>query len=234
MTDKGVIRKRKMDEGNMLYSVDEAQTKLYSALAEAIGFKYLKSQRCIKKVVDNLIFEFDFYSNKWNKSGEKVNIEAAFVIMNKKYGKQRIDCVIAEKMYRPGAESGYWYDISTKNSLENTYHILLEEFKTAVDLCARFEADYNLAVKYLYENLFEEFHVFLDFVADTLGMDAVREKAKELYADIPKKDIELYKNNTDAINRMIKEHKYWQLEGIQSWMINRSNWKFIMDNELGI
>lgn len=50
MKDKGVIRKRKMDEGNMLYSVDEAQTKLYSALAEAIGFKYLKSQRCIKRL----------------------------------------------------------------------------------------------------------------------------------------------------------------------------------------
>lgn len=32
----------------MLYSIDEAQTKLYSALVEAIGFKYLKSQRCIK------------------------------------------------------------------------------------------------------------------------------------------------------------------------------------------
>lgn len=89
-------------EGNMPYSVDEAQTKLYSALAEELGFKYLKSQRCLKKVVNNLIFEFDFYSSKWNKSGEKVDIEAAFVIMNKKYGKQRIDCMVAEKMYRPG------------------------------------------------------------------------------------------------------------------------------------
>lgn len=220
----------------MLYSVEEAQTKLYSALAEKIDFKYLKSQRCLKRVVGNLIFEFDFYSSKWNKSGERVDIEASFVIMNKKYGKERIDCVIAEKWYRPGAERGYWYDISTQNSLELTYNILMEEFKMAIDLCSRFEADYISAVKYLYENLFEEYHVYLDFVADNLGMEAVREKAKELYADIPKEDAEFYRNNGAGINRMLGngDHRYLRIEGIKSWMINRSNWKFIMDNELGI
>lgn len=33
----------------MVYSVQEAQVKLYSALADKIGFKYLKSQRCLKR-----------------------------------------------------------------------------------------------------------------------------------------------------------------------------------------
>lgn len=218
----------------MAYSVEEAQTKLYNALAETVGFKYLKSQRCLKKVVGNLIFEFDFYSSKWNKSGERVDIEASFLIMNKQYGKERVNCIIAEKWYRPGAESGYWYNISTQSSLESTYHILLEEFKTAIDLCTRFESDYISAVKYLYENLFEEYHVYLDFVTDNLGMEAVREKAKELYADIPKEDADFYRNNGAEINRMIRDgdHRYLRIEGIQSWMINRSNWKFIMDKYL--
>ncbi len=64
-----------------VFSVEEAQTKLYAALADAMDFKYLKSQRCLKKTVKNLIFEVDFYSSKWNRSGESVNIEAGFVIM---------------------------------------------------------------------------------------------------------------------------------------------------------
>lgn len=119
----------------MVYSVQEAQVKLYSALADKIGFKYLKSQRCLKKVIGNLAFHFDFYSSKWNQSGKQVEIEAGFYIYNKKYGKEGINSVVASKMFRPGAESGYWYDISTQESLESTYNTLLEEFKTPLDLC---------------------------------------------------------------------------------------------------
>lgn len=218
----------------MVYSVQEAQVKLYSALADKIGFKYLKSQRCLKKVIGNLAFYFDFYSSKWNQSGKQVEIEAGFYIYNKKYGKEGINSVVASKMFRPGAENGYWYDISTQESLESTYNTLLEEFKTPLDLCTRFEADYISAIKYLYENLFDEYNVFLDFAADNLGLEAVRERVEALYASIPKEDADIYRRNKEEINRMIKnnDHRYGRIEGVQSWMINRSNWKWVMDYEV--
>ena len=49
--------------------------------AEYLLLKYLKSQKCLKKVVNNLVFEIDFFSSKWNKSYEIIDIEASFVLM---------------------------------------------------------------------------------------------------------------------------------------------------------
>ena len=44
-----------------IFAVDEAIEKLITSLSEAIGWKYLKSQRCLKKTVGDLVFEIDFY-----------------------------------------------------------------------------------------------------------------------------------------------------------------------------
>lgn len=225
-------RTRRLLVMDNFFSVEEAQTKLYTALAETIGFKYLKSQRCLKKTVSDLVFEIDFYSSKWNRSGESVKIEASFVIMCKRYGKERINNVIAEKWYRPGPESGYWYDVSTQSSLEATYERLKEELAIAVDLCHRFETDHISATEYLFAELFDEYHVKLDFVAETLGIDKVQQKAKELYLDIPREDVETYQRIGEQLNSMLEkgDHRCLRWEGVRKWMINRSNWKYIMDN----
>ena len=63
------------------FTVEEAQDKLYTALAEETSFIFLKSHKCLKKVVNNLVFEIDFFSSKWNKSYEIIDIEASFVLM---------------------------------------------------------------------------------------------------------------------------------------------------------
>ena len=217
-----------------VFSVEEAQNILYPALADAIGFKYLKSQRCLKKTVNDLVFEIDFFSNKYNRSGEMVKIEAELVIMCKKYGKERVNNVIAEKAYRPGAESGYWYDISTQTSLNAIYDKLKEELSTAVDLCNRFENNYTSATEYMFTELFDEYHVYLDFVADNLGIEKIKEKAKEIYSSIPKEDIETYKKIGEELNNMLEkgDKRCLRMEGVKRWMINRSNWKYIMDNHL--
>ena len=39
------------------FTVEEAQDKLYTALAEETSFKYLKSQKCLKKYSSNLRME---------------------------------------------------------------------------------------------------------------------------------------------------------------------------------
>lgn len=217
-----------------VFSVEEAQIKLYTALADAMDFKYLKSQRCLKKTVKNLIFEVDFFSSKWNRSGERVDIEATFVIMNKQYGKGRVNCVIADKSFKPGVESGYWYDISTPDALDATFKKLKEELAPAVDLYMRFENDYVSATEYLFTELFEEYHVYLDFVAEILGIDRIREKAKEIYSDIPKEEVLTYQKIADEINFMLKkgDMRCLRTEGLKNWMINRCNRKYVIDNKL--
>ena len=71
-----------------IFAVDEAIEKLITSLSEAIGWKYLKSQRCLKKTVGDLVFEIDFYSSKWNSSHERVEINAGFSMWNKSYDKK--------------------------------------------------------------------------------------------------------------------------------------------------
>lgn len=43
------VEQENVGENYMMHSVQEAQVKLYSALADKIGFKYLKSQRRLKR-----------------------------------------------------------------------------------------------------------------------------------------------------------------------------------------
>ncbi len=216
--------------GEEMMKVEEAQEKLYAALAEATSFKYLKSQKCLKKVVNDLVFEIDFFSSKWNKSYEIIDIEASFVLMNKKYGKERVNCVVASKSFCP--KSG-WYDISTQRKLENTFNDLRINFKEIVDLCNRFEEDFLLAVEYLYNNLFDEYNVAIDFIVDNLGVDKSMNKIKEIYLNIPVKERETYKKIEKELNTKLKngDMTCLKMDGLKTWMCNRSNWKYIMDNK---
>ena len=225
-------------EKKFLIRYDELKLKAIKRLKEKFSIKDNENAEKLLeegiKEYANIMLSSEYGECRYKVAGMLYNIEQAIYIYNKKYGKEGINSVVASKMFRPGAESGYWYDISTQESLESTYNTLLEEFKTPLDLCTRFEADYISAIKYLYENLFDEYNVFLDFAADNLGLEAVRERVEALYASIPKEDADIYRRNKEEINRMIKnnDHRYGRIEGVQSWMINRSNWKWVMDYEV--
>ena len=214
-----------------IFTVDEAQDKLYTALAEATSFKYLKSQKCLKKVVNNLVFEIDFFSSKWNKSYEVIDIEAHFVLTNKKYGKERVNNVIAEKSFCP--KSG-WYNISTQTSWNKTYNDLKNEFAVIVDLCNRFEDDFLSAIEYLYNELFEDYNVRIDFVTENLGISKVKEKIEKIYLSIPLEERETYKKIRGELNRKLEmgDLRCLRMDGVKTWMVNRSNWKYVMDSKL--
>lgn len=63
-----------------IYSVEEATQYLYDRLAEATGWKFLKSQRCLKKTVKELVFEINFFLIKVEyispKCGDKCRFSA--------------------------------------------------------------------------------------------------------------------------------------------------------------
>ncbi|MBD5544207.1 MAG: hypothetical protein HDR01_08225 [Lachnospiraceae bacterium] len=208
---------------NHILSVADATEKLYNSLSESTGWKFLKSQRCLKKTVKDLIFEIDFFSSKWNCSQQSVEVNAEFWLRCKSYGKLPVDNVIASMPYRPelyDSKGGSWYDISTEKKLNAAFKDLnMRIHETAVSLCIQFETDYLAAVKGLLEEHFDEYNVHLDFIADKLGKSAIEDKAREIYAGLSKEmkqQVMAYKNGAKN----------------ESWMVNRGNLKYIVDNEL--
>lgn len=200
-------------------SAEEAKTKLYGGLAEATGWNYLKSRNCLKKTVQDLVFEILFFSSKWNTSDQIVDINAEFVFWCKAYGKSyNINTFVGSMSYHPKKQ--YWYDISTQKKLEKTLKELTARIsETAVDLSCRFENDYMGTVRALLNPEFDSYNIQLDFIADKLGAAAVKNKAQEIYdhsSDEEKQQLEDYKNGIRN----------------KAWMLNRCNLKYIADHDL--
>lgn len=198
-------------------NVEEAKTRLIYELSIITGFKYLKSG-VLKKTIKDIVFEINFFSSKWNVSEQSIEINADLRLVYKKYGKLPVDNVIASMSYTP--IDGYWYDISTESKLLKTRNILEQRFReTAMDLANRFEEDYNAAVQYLFLEGFEKYNVHLDFVADNLGQEIIKDKTQQMY---------------DALSDEEKEQVIQYLSGARnkSWMLNRCNLRYIVDNNL--
>ena len=78
-----------------IFSVEEATQKLFTRLSETTGWKYLKSQQCLKKTVRDLVFQINFFTSKWNISYKRVEVSAEFKLWCKSYGKSSVNNVIA-------------------------------------------------------------------------------------------------------------------------------------------
>ncbi len=199
------------------FSVEEATDMLMSGLAEDTGWKYLKSQRVIKQTVDKLVFEIHFFSSKWNESYKSVEVNADFRLVNKDYGKLPVNNIVATIAYQPDQ---YWYDISTEEKFESVYADLRQRiFGTAVSLYQAFEKDPAEATRRMFEEHFDEYNVHLDYVADMLGVDSIRAKASEIY-----------QNLSEEMKKQVADYK----QGVRNktWMNNRCNLKYIIDNNI--
>ena len=207
-----------------IFSVEEATQKLFTRLSETTGWKYLKSQQCLKRTVKDLVFQINFFTSKWNISYERVEVSAEFKLWCKSYGKLPANNVIAMMSYCPErctSNGGAWYDISTEEKLLATFDELNRKIQqTAGSLCAQFEQYYLRGVENLFREHFDEYRVYLDFIADKLGMSpAIREKAQEIY---------------DSLSDDMRQQVLAYQNGARNsfWMINRSNLKYIVDNDL--
>lgn len=203
-----------MDE---ILNVDDAKKRLINDLSIVTDFKCLKSG-VLKKNIKDIVFEINFFSSKWNASGQSIEINSDFRLVYKKYGKLPVDNIVASMSYTPS--NGYWYDISTESKLVETRDVLTQQFKESVmDLVNKFEDDYELAIKYLLKEGFERYNVHLDFIADNLGQDSIIEKAQQIY---------------DGLTEEVKEQVVQYQSGVRNkrWMLNRCNLKYIVDNEL--
>lgn len=200
-----------------ILNVEDAKIRLIQELSEITGFKHLKSG-VLKKSVKDIVFEIHFFSSKWNASGQSIEINAELRLSYKKYGKLPVDNIVASMSYQP--ENGYWYDISTESKLLETRNVLEKCFQeTVMDLVNRFDDDYNLAIEYLFTEGFEKYNVHLDFIADNLGQIVIRDKAQQIY---------------DELSAELKEQVAQYQTGARNktWMLNRCNLKYIVDNAL--
>ena len=199
-------------------NVTDAKTRLISELSRITGFKQLKSG-VLKKTINDITFEIIFFSSKWNASGQSIKINAEFRLIYKNFGKSPVNNVVASMFFKP--DEGYWYDITTERKLFEIIDVLMKNIQeTVLDLVSRFENDYYAAVQYLLIEGFEIYNVHLDFIADKLGHEAVKNKAKDIYAELSdeiKAQVIQYQNGA--------RNKYW--------MINRCNLKYIVDNNMG-
>lgn len=207
-----------------IFSVEEATQKLFTRLSGATGWKYLKSQQCLKRTVKDLVFQINFFTSKWNISYERVEVSAEFKLWCKSYGKLPANNVIAMMSYCPErctSNGGAWYDISTEEKLLAAFDELNRKIQqTAGSLCAQFGQDYLRGVESLFQEHFDKYRVYLDFIADRLGMSpAIREKAQEIY---------------DSLSDDMRQQVLAYQNGARNsfWMINRSNLKYIVDNDL--
>ena len=200
-----------------ILNVEDAKTRLICELSIVTGFKYLKSG-VLKKTVKDIVFEINFFTSKWNVSGQSIEINADLRLVYKKYGKLPVDNVVASMSYNPA--DGYWYDISTESQLLETRNILEQRFReTALDLVNRFECDYKSAIQYLFFEGFEKYNVHLDFIADNLGQEVIKGKAQQIYEEL-----------SDEVKEQVVQYQNGAKN--KSWMLNRCNLKYIVDNEM--
>lgn len=196
--------------------VNETISLFISKLSETTGYKYLKSSRSLKRSVGQIVFEVLFFSSKWN-DDDNIEINADFRVSYKKYGAaSTIHGIVASKCFRP--DTGYWFDISSEDEFEKTLNYFEIELQTTVvDLSNRFDKDFKDACQYLLEEKFNVYHVFLDFLMDVLGEEKVMYRVNEFIEQLSESD-----------KQQIADYK----KGIKNktWMLNRSNMRFVVDN----
>lgn len=201
-------------------STQDAQNRLYEAISEHTGWKLLKSQRCLKKTVGDLVFEIDFFSSKWNVPFERIEVNGGFSIFCKKFDKAlNINSLVGHSSIKP--QNGEWYDISDEKKLslatEQICHRLNEDI---LPLCKSFEKDFANTIKLLAEEEnFIKYNIRLQFLDAYAGRNYIiklAQKYMDTLSDGIKQDIERYKRGDRS----------------KAWMINPSNLKYIIDNDI--
>ena len=130
-------------------TITEAQEKMYTSLSKYTGWKYLKSQHCLRLRVENIVFDISFYSSKYNVSSERIEANCEFEFWNKQFDSIcNVNSKIGFVFFQP--ENDYWYDISTETKL----NAAIDDIKSKIDeydfpLVKRFEDDYYVAMTYL-------------------------------------------------------------------------------------
>jgi len=203
-----------------ILSVEEAFERLLQQISERIGWKPEKSRRCIKKTIGDLVFQINFYSSKWNKSHEKIEIQCECQLWCKKFDKIfNVKSQVGH--YQFVDDHAIWWVVTTRNDLSKTIENLCKQIEETVLILSRqFETDFTEAVKTLAnKDIYNKYSVRLEFIDIYAGREYAKGIAKDYY---------------DSLSEIMKQDviRYKQGAKDKAWMINPSNLKYIVDNNI--
>lgn len=205
---------------NKKFTVDEAIQTFLRQLSERTGWKYLKSGKCVKKVIGKLVFEIRLYSSKWNLSKEKVEIQCECQMWSKDFDKT---CNVKSGVgyYKIIISEDDWWDITTEERLSQVLEKVMDNLKESVlPLSDLFEDNFEKAAVLLgskeYINKYRVKFKFIDLIA---GREYITEVATDYY---------------DSLPEAMKEDSIRYINGARdrSWMINPSNLRYIIDQKI--
>lgn len=182
----------------------------------AIDWKYLKSRRMLKKQVNEIIFQIDFYSSKYN-DNSRIEIRSECRVWCRRYDKSlTIKSGIANISFL--AEAGYWWDIQKENSRENTFQSIIKELQTKVlPIVEEMEKDYNSGLRELvYRYGFNAFSNSIQFIDEVLGREEAFQAAGE------------YSKNFSEMERNILK----RFARGECKLVNERNLHYMIENQL--
>lgn len=182
----------------------------------AIDWKYLKSRRMLKKQVNEIIFQIDFYSSKYN-DNSRIEIRSECRVWCRRYDKSlTIKSGIANISFL--AEAGYWWDIQKENSRENTFQSIIKELQTKVlPIVEEMEKDYNSGLRELvYRYGFNAFFNSIQFIDEVLGREEAFRAAGE------------YSKNFSEMERNILK----RFARGECKLVNERNLHYMIENQL--
>lgn len=182
----------------------------------AIDWKYLKSRRMLKKQVNEIIFQIDFYSSKYN-DNSRIEIRSECRVWCRRYDKSlTIKSGIANISFL--AEAGYWWDIQKENSRENTFQPIIKEIQTKVlPIVEEMEKDYNSGLRELvYRYGFNAFSNSIQFIDEVLGREEAFRAAGE------------YSKNFSEMERNILK----RFARGECKLVNERNLHYMIENQL--
>lgn len=182
----------------------------------AIDWKYLKSRRMLKKQVNEIIFQIDFYSSKYN-DNSRIEIRSECRVWCRRYDKSlTIKSGIANISFL--AEAGYWWDIQKENSRENTFQPIIKEIQTKVlPIVEEMEKDYNSGLRELvYRYGFNAFSNSIQFIDEVLGREEAFHAAGE------------YSKNFSEMERNILK----RFARGECKLVNERNLHYMIENQL--
>ncbi|MFV0394084.1 MAG: hypothetical protein ACK5LC_06775 [Coprobacillaceae bacterium] len=205
-------------------AIDEAYELFYKQLIDTYndkGWKYFKSQRCLKKTIKDLVFQINFYTSKWNSSFENIEIQSECQIWSKSFDKKlNVHSQVGYYKFKPN-NGNDWYSILHKEEIEKVIDELVNNMNnTIIKLTNMFETDFIETIKTIAsDEQYDIYHFTIKFIDTYVGRNYINRLTKKcinsLNEDI-RKDIERYKNGA--------KDTYW--------MINPTDLKYLIDNNI--
>lgn len=179
-----------------MISVKEHIDSFIVDINREIDWKYLKSSRTLKRQINDIVFEINFYSSRFNSADSRIEIKSECQVWCKKYDKSlTVKSGIANIAFLENKD--FWWDITAEDSRKAVLHSLIQEINTKViRFTEEMEKDFRSGLlNLIYHYGFGAYSNSMHFIDETFGREealmAVNEYAK-IFTPLEQKLIRKY------------------------------------------